>query len=58
MVKNPTANAGDMRSLSGFRRFPGEENGTLNPVFLPGESPWIEEPSGLQSMGLQRVGND
>ena len=24
------------------------------PVFLPGESPWTEEPGGLQSMGLQR----
>ena len=24
-------------------------------VFLPGESPWTEEPGGLQSMGLQRV---
>ena len=23
------------------------------PVFLPGESPWIEEPGGTQSMGLQ-----
>jgi len=23
------------------------------PVFLPGESPWKEEPGGLQSMGLQ-----
>ena len=21
------------------------------PVFLPGESPWTEEPAGLQSMG-------
>ena len=28
------------------------------PVFLPGESPWTEEPGGLQSMGLQRVGHD
>ena len=28
------------------------------PVFLPGESPWAEEPGGLQSMGLQRVGHD
>ena len=26
------------------------------PVFLPGESPWTEEPGGLQSMGSQRVG--
>ena len=25
------------------------------PVFLPGEFPWMEEPHGLQSMGLQRV---
>ena len=25
------------------------------PVFLPGESPWTEEPGGLQSMGPQRV---
>ena len=28
------------------------------PVFLPGESPWTEEPGGPQSMGLQRVGHD
>ena len=27
----------------------------LIPVFLPGESPWTEEPGGLQSMGSQRV---
>ena len=25
-------------------------------IFLPGESPCTKEPSGLQSMGLQRVG--
>ena len=25
-------------------------------VFLPGESPWTEEPGGLQSKQLQRVG--
>ena len=25
------------------------------PVFLPGESPWTEEPSGLQSLGSRRV---
>ena len=28
------------------------------PLFLPGESPWTEEPGGLQSMGLQRVGDN
>ena len=26
--------------------------------FLPGESPWAGEPGGLQSMKLQRVGQD
>ena len=25
-----------------------------SPVFLPGESPWIEEPGGLQSIGLKK----
>ena len=25
------------------------------PVFLPGESPWTEEPGRLQSTGSQRV---
>ena len=28
------------------------------PVFLPGESPWTEEPSELQSTGSQRIGHD
>ena len=27
MVKNPPANAGDVGSIPGFRRSPGEENG-------------------------------
>ena len=27
-------------------------------VFLPGKAPWTEEPGGLQSMGLQRIGHD
>ena len=28
------------------------------PVFVPGESPWTEEPSGLQSMESQRIGHN
>ena len=28
------------------------------PVFLPGESPWTEEPGGLEFIGSQRVGHD
>ena len=30
----------------------------LVPVFLPGESPWTEEPGKLQSRGSQRVRYD
>ena len=37
---------------------PLDEGMQLAPVFLPGESPWIEEPGGLQSMGSQRVRHD
>ena len=43
-------NAGDLGSIPGSGRSPGEENG--NPL------PWMEEPGRLQSMGLQRVGHD
>ena len=31
------------------------EGGHDNPVFLSGESPWTEEPGGLQSKESQRV---
>ena len=37
---------------------PLEEGVQPTPVFLPGESPWTEEPGGQQSMGSQRVGHD
>ena len=30
----------------------------LDSIFLPGESPWTEEPGGLQSLGSQRVEHD
>ena len=29
-----------------------------SPVFFSGESPWTEEPEGLQSEGLQRIGQN
>jgi len=32
--------------------------GQSTPIFQPGESPWTEEPGGLQSMGSQRVGHN
>ena len=53
MVKNSPANSGDIRDMGlipGLGGSPGGGHG--NPlVFLPGESPWTEEPGGLQSMG-------
>ena len=30
----------------------------IHSVILAEEIPWTEEPGGLQSMGLQRVGDD
>ena len=58
MVKNPPANARDdpeMQSIPGLRRSPEEEMVTHSSI-LAWEIPWTEEPRGLQSMGLQRVG--
>jgi len=34
---------------------PLEKGVTTHPVFLPGESPWTEEPARLQSMESQRA---
>ena len=54
MVKNlPAVQETQVRSL-GWED-PLEESMATTPVFLPGESPWTEEPGGLPSMGLQRV---
>ena len=57
--KESTCNAGDLGSIPGLGRSPGGGQAWQHtPVLLPGESPWIEEPGGLQSMGSQRVGHD
>jgi len=37
---------------------PLEEEMTTHSSILAWRIPWIEEPGGLQSMGLQRVGHD
>ena len=42
--KEFTCNVGDLGSMPGFGRSPG--GGQSTPVFLPGESPWTEEPGG------------
>ena len=43
--KESAFSAGDLGLIPGSGRSPGEGNGNL--VFLPGESPWTEEPGGL-----------
>ena len=40
------------------RKIPWRRKWQPTPVLLPGESPWTEEPGGLQSIGSQRVGHD
>ena len=60
MIKNLTASAGDIRDMGlvpGLGRFLGGECG--NPLsILAWRIPWIEEPGGLQSIGLCRVGQN
>ena len=59
-VKNPPANAGDVRDVGSIPesgRSPGEGHG--NPLQARAwRIPWTEEPAGLQSTGSQRVGQD
>ena len=60
VVKNPPANAGDSRdvgSVPGLGRSPEKEIATHSSIFA-WKIPWTEEPGGLQSVGLQRVGQD
>ena len=56
-VKASALNVGDLGSIPGLGRFPGEVNGnTFQYPCL--ENPVVEEPGGLQSTGPQRVGHD
>ena len=60
MVKNWTANAGKIRdtcSIPGSGRSPGGGPATHSNI-LAWRILWTEEPGGLQSMGLQSVGQD
>ena len=50
-------NAGDLGSIPGLGRSPGEGM-AIHSSILAQEIPWTEEPGGLQSMELQRVGHD
>ena len=54
-VKNPPANAGE-KSLIPESGNPVEEEIATHSSILAWESPWTEEPGGLQPMGLQKSG--
>ena len=59
-LKNLSAHAGFIRYvglISRSRRSPGGGHGKHSSI-LAWRIPWTEEPGRLQSMGLQRVGND
>ena len=60
MVNSPPVNArdgGDMGMIPGLGRSLGGEHGNHSNI-LAWRIPWIEKPSGLQSMGSQRVRHD
>ena len=56
--KNLSANARDVGLISGPGKFPWRSKWQPTSIFLPRKIQWTEEPGGLQSMGLQRVGQD
>ena len=62
LVTQTVKNLPEMWKKPGFDpwvgKIPWRRAWQLTPVFLPGESPWMEEPGGLQSVGLQRVGHN
>ena len=50
-------NVGDLGSIPGLED-PLEKEMATHSSILAKKIPWTEEPGGLQSMGLQRVGHD
>ena len=53
VIKESACNAGDLSLIPGSGRSPGEGNATHSNI-LAWRIPWMEEPGGLQSTGLQR----
>ena len=56
-VKASACNVGDLGSISG-QEDPLEKEMGMHSSILAWRIPWTEEPGGLQSMGLQRIGHD
>ena len=57
MVKNPPASSGDLNLIPGSGRSMEKGMATHSGI-LAWRIPWTEEPSGLQSIGSQRVGHN
>ena len=59
MVKNLPANARDVRDMGQAlgQEDPLEEGVATHSSIFVWRIPWTEEPGGLQSTGLQRVGH-
>ena len=53
VIKNPPASAGDVGSIPGSGRSPGEGN-DIPLQYSCLDYPWTEEPDGLQSMESQK----
>ena len=51
--KESACNAGDLGLIPGSGRAPGEGNGWIFAWIHAWKILWVEEPSGLQSMGSQ-----
>ena len=58
MVKNPPANAGDVRDMGSILGSGKEEGTAAHSSILAWRIPWTEQPSGLQPVGSKRVGHD
>ena len=60
VVKNSSFNANDIRDADSISvlGIPWRRLWQPTSVFLPGESPWTEEPVWLQFIGLHTVGHD
>ena len=56
-VKTSACNAGDLGSILEWED-PLEKEMATRSSTLAWRIPWTEEPGGLQSMGLQRIGHD
>ena len=60
MVKNPPANAGDIRDMGStfIWEDPLEKEMAIHSSIISWGIPWTEETGGLQSIGSKRVGHD